>query len=79
MARKVLQLVKAKKKAEEICRIVGCDRTFVNTVRRDLISELLKAKLDTEEISKVLGCGKAMVLRVIKSMRKDKMALAGRD
>ena len=33
MAKMVLQMIKARKKAEEICRTVGCERQFVFQVR----------------------------------------------
>ena len=33
MAKMVLQMIKAKEKAEEICRVVGCERQFVFQVR----------------------------------------------
>ena len=37
MAKKVLQMIKAKKKAEEICRVVGCERQFVFQVSNHLL------------------------------------------
>ena len=33
MAKMVLQMIKAKEKADEICRVVGCERQFVFQVR----------------------------------------------
>ena len=39
MAKMVLQMIKAKEKADEICRVVGCERQFVFQVRQQIIHQ----------------------------------------
>ena len=46
MAKMVLQMIKAKKKAEEICRVVGCERQFVFQVRNLSLVEVQDVKVE---------------------------------
>ena len=46
MAKMVLKMIKAKKKAEEICRVVGCERQFVFQVRNLSLFEVQNVKVE---------------------------------